>query len=89
MSYIRHIPTGEIYPMNENLMRRGDMEVVEDEPVEPVAVAEVKKAKGRKAKAEAAEPTPEPVAEDAAPDADVEIPGEPLSDLDLDKLLSE
>lgn len=40
MPHLRHKSTGDIYPMSEHLMRRGDMEVVEDAaPEKPAAPA--------------------------------------------------
>lgn len=75
MPYLRHTKTGELYPMSEHLLRRGDMEVVEDLPVaEAEPEAEVPKPKApRKKKVE-------PVVEDPLP-TELPLDAETLGDL--------
>lgn len=55
MPYLRHKSTGDLYPVSDHLMRRGDMEMVEDAPVEDVVV-EAKPAKVKRAPKKAAAP---------------------------------
>lgn len=79
MAYLRHKSTGDIYPMSEHLMRRGDMEVVEDlakveEVVEDAPVVKPKATRKKKAA------PVEDVVEDAP--AEDELEGDPL-DADL------
>lgn len=81
MPYMRHIPTGRVYPYNEHMHRRGDMELIEDEaPAAPeVTAAEPAPAKPKAKRA--AKPAP------AAPEAPVEpvVASDTLSgDIDVD-----
>ena len=83
MAYLRNIHTGEIYPMNEHLMRRGDFEPVEtlETPVEvpeaPVAEKPRAAPKPRKKKAVEVPEAPE------APEApDLDFDDELLADMD-------
>lgn len=76
MPYLRHKTTGEIYPMNEHLMRRGDFEAIESLPgAEPAPVVDeaVAPKKPRKKK--------EAVVEEV-PAEDDPLAGEPPFDLD-------
>lgn len=64
MPYLRNIHTGEIYPMNEHLMRRGDFEPIEElpgaaQPEEAPAAEAPKKSRKPKAPAAPVEPVPE------------------------------
>lgn len=64
MRYLKHTPSGELYPFNEHLARRDDMEEVAG-PDKPAAKPAPKAAK-KAAKA----PVPQP--ERALPDADLD-----------------
>lgn len=85
MSYLRNIHTGEIYPMNEHLMRRGDFEPVESlqAPAEVEAAAptaEKPKAAPKPRKKKDAEVPLEPVPD--VPDPDLDFDDELLADMD-------
>lgn len=92
MAYLKNVNTGEVYPMNENLLRRGDFVAVDDidSPLPAPEFEELKidsakpekkpAAKPRKPKAAKAAPAPEPASEAAELDVGIDL------DLDLSGL---
>lgn len=91
MSYLRNRTTGEIYPMNEHLMRRGDFEEVDspdaaraEAPEPEVVIAPAAKPK-RTTKPKKAAPVVEMPKEEAPEVEAVEVDEllDELTDLDL------
>jgi hypothetical protein len=92
MPYLKNLTTGEVYPMNEHLLRRGDFVEVEtlDTPapaVEEVTIS-VPEPKAKRAPRKKAEVVPEAppiededVGTDDIPDVDVDL-GDLADDLD-------
>lgn len=81
MPYLKNLNTGEVYPMNEHLLRRGDFVEIETLDAAAPAVEEVvlDAPKPKRARAKKAETVETPVDEPEFAAADVD-----LGDIDID-----